>query len=79
MNKDQFMEKLENLKGKLKERVASISANKHKEGEGLAQQTKGTAQEKAGEFREEIESEAKDSGRKANEGFSYMKRDPDED
>ena len=54
MNSDELKGKLENLKGRAKEAVGSLSGNKRAEAEGLAERVEGAAREKVGQAKEEI-------------------------
>ena len=58
MNKDELKGKAENLKGRVKEAMGSISGNKEKEGEGFVDRVKGAAREKMGKAKEEVSRES---------------------
>jgi uncharacterized protein YjbJ (UPF0337 family) len=54
MNKDELKGKLENLKGRAKEALGSLSGDKETQAEGTVERVKGAAQEKVGEVKEDI-------------------------
>jgi uncharacterized protein YjbJ (UPF0337 family) len=54
MNKDELKGKMENLKGRAKEAIGSLSGNKEKQAEGMAERIKGAGQEKVGEAKREV-------------------------
>jgi uncharacterized protein YjbJ (UPF0337 family) len=54
MNKDELRGKLENLKGRAKAAVGSLTGNKQREAEGHAERFAGAAREKVGEAEEAV-------------------------
>jgi uncharacterized protein YjbJ (UPF0337 family) len=58
MDKATLKGKAENIKGRVKQAVGSMTGNKKLEAEGLAERTKGSAREKLGQAKETLEKEA---------------------
>jgi uncharacterized protein YjbJ (UPF0337 family) len=54
MNKDELKGKLENLKGRAKEAIGSLSGDKETQAEGAAERIKGAGREKIGEVKREV-------------------------
>jgi len=57
MNKDDMKKKMENMKGRVKEAVGSLTGDKKVQAEGTAERVKGAVREKFGQAKEEIEKE----------------------
>jgi len=57
MNKDDMKGKMENMKGRVKEAVGSLTGDKKVQAEGTAERAKGAVREKFGQAKEEIEKE----------------------
>ena len=57
MNKDELKGKAENLKGRVKEAMGSITGNKEKEAEGMVDRVKGATREKIGKAKDEVSRE----------------------
>jgi uncharacterized protein YjbJ (UPF0337 family) len=53
MNKDELKGKGENLKGRAKQAVGTMSGDKRTEGEGLVDRLRGAVREKAGKAKDE--------------------------
>jgi uncharacterized protein YjbJ (UPF0337 family) len=81
MNKDELKGKAENLKGRVKEAMGSISGNKEKEGEGLVDRVKGAVREKLGKAKEEVspESPSEDEDVSSREDRSVSREEDDDE
>ncbi len=54
MNKDELKGKAENLKGRVKEALGTLTGHKDKESEGAAERVEGAAKEKFGQAKEKF-------------------------
>lgn len=55
MNSDELKGKLENLKGRARQAVGTLTGNKKEEAEGIADRVEGAAREKVGQVKEAID------------------------
>jgi uncharacterized protein YjbJ (UPF0337 family) len=53
-NRDELKGKAENLKGRVKQAIGTLTGNKAKEAEGAAERVKGAAQEKVGKIKRDL-------------------------
>jgi uncharacterized protein YjbJ (UPF0337 family) len=74
MNKDELKGKAENLKGRAKEALGSLTGNKERQGEGFIERVKGTVREKFGKAKREASSAASSASREADREASSVDR-----
>jgi len=55
MNSDELKGKIENLKGRARQALGTVTGNKKEEAEGVADRVEGAAREKIGEAKESVE------------------------
>jgi uncharacterized protein YjbJ (UPF0337 family) len=61
MNKDELKGKMENLKGRAKEAIGSVTGNKEKQAEGTAERIQGAGREKVGEVKRDVSRDIEES------------------
>jgi len=67
MNKDELKGKAENLKGRVKDALGSLTGDKGKQAEGGVDRARGTIREKFGKAKEETEESVDEAKRKAQQ------------
>lgn len=67
MNKDELKGKAENLMGRAKQAIGTLTGDKHKEGEGLLERLRGAVREKAGAAGRKAGEAADGAGEKLDE------------
>ncbi|HMF42729.1 MAG TPA: CsbD family protein [Polyangia bacterium] len=78
MNKDELKGKAENLKGRLKEALGSLTGDKRKQAEGSVDRMRGAAREKLGEGEEKVEEMGESVSEAARDASSEREEDDDE-
>ncbi len=64
MNRDELEGKTENLKGRVKEALGTLTGNKNLQDEGAGEQADGVAQERIGEARRKVGEAVEKLGKK---------------
>ena len=77
MNKDEFKGKVDNMKGRVKEAAGSLTGNKEKQAEGLAERVGGAAREKVGEIKRDFGVDEKRTDEKREAPPVSPKKDED--
>jgi uncharacterized protein YjbJ (UPF0337 family) len=75
MNKDELKGKAENLMGRAKQAIGTLTGDKHKEGEGLLDRLRGAVSAKAAAVGEKAGKAADGTAEKADEAKDKISRD----